>query len=62
MPGTRMLLPEPVPEGERTALLSFILLETGAADWPRPAAAAVAAEESIAASHWRNATRAFSST
>jgi cytochrome c len=39
IPGTRMLIPEPVPEGERTALVSFMLLETGAADWPRPAAA-----------------------
>jgi cytochrome c2 len=39
VPGTRMLLPEPVPESERTALLSFLVLETGGADWPRPAAA-----------------------
>lgn len=41
IPGTRMMIPEPVPDGERTALVSFMLLETGAADWPRPAAAAV---------------------
>lgn len=39
VPGNRMLIPEPVPEAERTALLSFMLLEIGAADWPRPAAA-----------------------
>lgn len=43
VPGTRMLIPEPVPEADRTALLSFLLVETGAADWPRPAAAAVEA-------------------
>jgi len=41
VPGTRMLLPEPVPEADRTALLSFMLLETGGADWPKPAAAMV---------------------
>ena len=41
IPGTRMLIPEPVPEAERTALLSFMLLETGAADWPKPAATMV---------------------
>lgn len=41
VPGTRMLIPEPVPEKDRTALLAFLMLETGAADWPRPAAAAV---------------------
>ncbi len=41
IPGTRMLIPEPVPAAERTALLSFMLLETGAADWPKPAAAMV---------------------
>jgi cytochrome c len=38
VPGNRMLMPEPVPEAERTALVSFLLQETGAADWPRPAA------------------------
>jgi cytochrome c len=45
VPGTRMLIPEPVPEADRTALVSFMLLEIGAADWPRPAAALV--EEKI---------------
>lgn len=39
VPGTRMVIPEPVPEADRTALLAFLLLETGGADWPRPAAA-----------------------
>ncbi|MEZ5564959.1 MAG: c-type cytochrome [Gammaproteobacteria bacterium] len=37
--GTRMMIPEPVPESERTALMSYLWLETGAADWPRPAIA-----------------------
>jgi len=41
VPGIRMLIPEPVPEADRTALMSFMLLEIGAADWPRPAAATV---------------------
>ena len=41
LPGTRMLIPEPVPESERTNLLAFLLLETGGADWPKPAAALV---------------------
>ncbi len=41
IPGTRMMIPEPVPEADRTALVSFLLQETGAADWPRPAAAMV---------------------
>lgn len=45
VPGIRMLIPEPVPEADRTALLSFLMLETGAADWPRPAVAMV--EEKI---------------
>jgi cytochrome c len=41
IPGNRMMIPEPVPEADRTALLSFMMLETGAADWPRPAVAQV---------------------
>lgn len=40
IPGNRMMIPEPVPEADRTALLSFLMQESGAADWPRPAAAA----------------------
>ena len=34
--GTQMLLPEPVPESDRVALISFLMLETGGADWPKP--------------------------
>jgi cytochrome c len=34
--GSTMMLPEPVPETDRVALLSFVMLETGAADWPKP--------------------------
>lgn len=34
--GSTMMLPEPVPEADRVALLSFLMLETGAADWPKP--------------------------
>lgn len=41
VPGTRMMIPEPVPEQDRTALIAFMMVETGAADWPRPAAADV---------------------
>jgi cytochrome c len=37
VPGTTMLLPEPVPEADRIALVSFVMFETGGADWPRPA-------------------------
>ena len=37
LPGTTMRLPEPVPEGDRIALVSFVMQETGAADWPKPA-------------------------
>lgn len=33
--GTSMMLPEPVPEADRIALVSFLMLETGAADWPK---------------------------
>lgn len=39
VPGTTMAIPEPVPADDRIHLLSFMMLETGAADWPRPAAA-----------------------
>lgn len=37
LPGTTMMLPEAVPEADRIALVSFVMLETGGADWPRPA-------------------------
>jgi cytochrome c2 len=36
VPGTSMTLPEPVPEPDRIALISYLMLETGSADWPRP--------------------------
>lgn len=36
LPGNRMLIPEAVPEPDRIPLLSFMMVETGAADWPRP--------------------------
>ena len=36
--GTSMMLPGPVPEVERIPLLSYLMLETGAADWPKPQA------------------------
>jgi cytochrome c2 len=36
VPGTSMMLPEPVPAADRTAMVSFMMLETGGADWPRP--------------------------
>jgi cytochrome c2 len=44
VPGNRMMIPEPVPESDRTALMSFMLLEIGAADWPRPASATAGQE------------------
>ncbi len=34
--GTTMMLPEPVPPADRVALMSYLMLETGAADWPKP--------------------------
>lgn len=39
IPGNRMMIPEPVPEADRVAMIAFMMLETGAADWPRPASA-----------------------
>lgn len=36
VPGTTMMLPEAVPEADLIALISFVMLETGAADWPKP--------------------------
>jgi cytochrome c2 len=39
VPGTTMMIPEPVPEQDRTAMIAFMMLETGAADWPKPAVA-----------------------
>jgi cytochrome c len=36
VPGNRMAIPEGVPDADRVALISFMMVETGAADWPRP--------------------------
>jgi cytochrome c len=36
LPGNRMMIPEAVPEADRVPLISFMMLETGGADWPRP--------------------------
>ena len=39
IPGTVMVLPEGVPQEDRLAMVSFMMVETGGADWPRPASA-----------------------
>ncbi|MCL4791955.1 MAG: c-type cytochrome [Gammaproteobacteria bacterium] len=36
IPGTSMAIPEGVPNPDRLALISFMMLETGGADWPKP--------------------------
>ena len=36
IPGNRMGVPEGVPNPDRLALISFLMLETGGADWPKP--------------------------
>lgn len=36
IPGNRMAIPEGVPNPDRLALIAFMMLETGGADWPRP--------------------------
>jgi cytochrome c2 len=36
IPGNIMGIPEPVPAKDHAALISFMLIETGAVDWPRP--------------------------
>ena len=36
LPGNTMLIPEPVPDRDRLAVISFMMMETGGADWPRP--------------------------
>jgi cytochrome c len=36
LPGNIMGIPEAVPENERLNILSFMMIETGAVDWPRP--------------------------
>jgi cytochrome c len=42
IPGIKMMIPEPVPDADQLSLMSFLMVETGAADWPRPEPAAVA--------------------
>lgn len=39
LPGNIMGIPEPVPAADLLPLLSFMMIETGAVDWPRPEAA-----------------------
>jgi hypothetical protein len=36
LPGNIMMIPEPVPERDRLNMISFMMVEAGAADWPRP--------------------------
>jgi cytochrome c len=36
LPGNIMMIPEAVPERDRINMVSFMMVETGAADWPRP--------------------------
>ena len=36
LPGNIMGIPEAVPEADRKNIISFMLIETGAVDWPRP--------------------------
>lgn len=43
LPGNIMMIPEAVPERDRLNMISFMMVETGAADWPRPAIADVRA-------------------
>jgi len=44
LPGNIMGIPEPVPAADRANLISFLLIETGAVDWPRPESAFAAAQ------------------
>jgi cytochrome c len=36
LPDNMMLIPEAVPERDRLNMISFMMVEAGAADWPRP--------------------------
>lgn len=36
LPDNVMLIPEAVPERDRVNMISFMMVEAGAADWPRP--------------------------
>ncbi len=44
LPGNIMRIPEPVPRSARFDLLTFMLIETGAVDWPRPEISAAAVD------------------
>ena len=44
LPGNIMGIPEAVPEGDMAGLMNFLLIETGAVDWERPATAFAAAQ------------------
>jgi cytochrome c2 len=39
LPDNNMMIPEPVPAKDRVNLISFMMVESGGADWPRPAIA-----------------------
>jgi len=45
LPGNIMGIPEPVPASDRLDLISFLLIETGAVDWPRPETAMSALQQ-----------------
>jgi cytochrome c len=45
VPGNRMMIPEGVPNPDRLALISFMMLETGGADWPKPELPKVVADQ-----------------
>jgi hypothetical protein len=40
-----MMIPEAVPAADRVPMIAFMMLETGAADWPRPKLAAAPEED-----------------
>jgi cytochrome c2 len=40
LPGIKMMIPEAVPAADQPGMTSFLMVETGAADWPRPEPAA----------------------
>jgi cytochrome c len=44
LPGNIMGIPEAVPAADRTDIISFVMIETGAVDWPRPETAFSAAQ------------------
>ena len=44
LPGNVMGIPEAVPDEDRVNIISFVMIETGAVDWPRPENAFSAAQ------------------